>query len=362
MQPVAPASRSPSLEVVDARADPRFATHLRPIFTEVIAEQQEKLRQQNILDMERKEMAQKAKQRIAVYPWTSENTPPTVNFFQDFPWPYLTITSDLLATIGLLEASDQGNLRMYDEKEILDWVAIHAGYVMEVHEGQHLFLKDASVRKCIDFQKSLDTRSQASTPHLHNHLAHERAYVREMHKSMSNPSSPQEPLSPLPSTTSTISFQQPPSLAVTQLTPVIDPILSPLPPSLPLPSPDQTSFASGSGGHDDPIDIDDDEKHWPTDYYTFDIGKCMRECNSRTHRLHQRSNTQRTIFLKWFPNVRFIPSTFSNQRELWIKASVSLREEFMELGRCKEGLWSAFAKRARQEQKSKSKPAVIEID
>ena len=253
-------------------------------------------------------------------------------------------------------ASEQGNLRIYDEKEILDWVAIHAGYVMEVHKGQRLFLKDASLRKCLDFQKSLDTCSQGSTPHLHNHLAHEHAYVREMHKTMSHPSSPQESLSPLPST-STISFQQPPPL--TQPT-VIDPILSSLP--LPLPSPGQLSSAGGSGGLNDPIDIDGDEKHWPTDYYTCDIGKCMHECSSRTQRLHQHSNTQRTVFMKWFPNVRFIPSTFSNQRELWIKASRSLREEFMELGRCKEGLWSAFAKRARQEWKSKTKQAVIEID
>ena len=230
-------------------------------------------------------MAQKTKQRIAIYLWTSENTPPIVNFFQDFPWPYLTITSDLLATIGLLEASEQGNLRIYDDKEILDWVAIHAGYVMEVHEGQCLFLKDASLRKCLDFQKLLDAHSQGSTPRLHNHLAHKRAYIREMHKTMSHPSSPQESLSPLPST-STISFQQPPPL--TQPT-VIDPILSSLP--LPLPSPGQLSSAGGSGGLNDPIDIDGDEKHWPTDYYTCDIGKCMCECSSHTQWLHQHSNT-----------------------------------------------------------------------
>jgi len=44
-----------------------------------------------------------------------------------------------------------------------------------------------------------------------------------------------------------------------------------------------------------------------------------------------------------------------------MKASGSLREEFMELKHCREGLWSVFAKRARQEQKV-AKASVVEMD
>jgi len=167
------ASQAPSLEAIDARADPRFATHLRPVFTEVIAAQQEKLLQQTMLEAERKEKAQKARQRIIIYPWTTENTPPIIKFFQDFLWPYLVINSDLLAMVGLLEASEQGRLRVYDEKEVHDWVAVNAGYVMEVQEGQRLFLKDASLSKCADFLKLLETRPQGSASHLHYHLPHQ---------------------------------------------------------------------------------------------------------------------------------------------------------------------------------------------
>jgi len=184
--PVTPTQQAPSLEAIDARANPQFATHLRPVFTEVIAEQQEKLRQQTRLDAERKEKAQKAKQRIVIYPWTVENAPPTIKFFQDFSWPYLVINSDLLATVGLLEASEHGRLRIYDEKEIHDWVAVNAGYVMEVQEGQHIFLKDASLSKCTDFMKLLETYSQGSASHLHYHLPYQRSYVREMHKQYSS--------------------------------------------------------------------------------------------------------------------------------------------------------------------------------
>ena len=351
-----PASRSPSPEVIDARADPRFATHLRPIFTQTIADQQEKLRQQTTLDAELKEKAQKAKQHITFYLWTTEDAPPTIKIFQDFTWPYLMITSSLLGGVGLLQVSELGNLRIYDEGGIQDWVAIDVGYVMEVHEGQRIFLKDASLRKCVDFHKSLDSLPQTSTPHLHRQLAHERAYVREMHKT----TSPQEPLSPPALISLTTLSQQPafPPIHSIPSTSQAPPIPAPLPVAERMLSPPPAPLLlQGTGRVDDLMEVDGDviEKRWPMDYYTIDIGNCMRECSSRTL-------NQSTVFMKCFPGLRFVPSTFSNQRDLWIKAPASLKEEFMELGHRKEGLWSVFAKRARQAQKAKTSLGVIDIN
>ncbi|KAF8814083.1 hypothetical protein BYT27DRAFT_7082951 [Phlegmacium glaucopus] len=345
--------RSPSPEV-DARADPRFSSHLHPIFTAVVAEQQEKSRQQMMVDAEQKEKAQKAKQRIAVYPWTAENSAPTVKFFQEFTWPYLTITPTLLAAVGLLEASEQGNLRMFDEMEVLDWVAIDVGYVIEVREGQRLFLKDASIRRCADFQKSLDTRPNC-TPHLHRRLPHERAYVREMLKTISSPQQPTPPSASSSSSSRQQSIYYPqPTTPVSDINSTPSPSPSPVAASSWSPPPQtQPPFTGDTGG----------EKRWPTDYYTIDIGKCMRECNSRTHRVQQRERNQQTVFREYFPNVRFIPSTFSEQRGLWNNTPGSLRDEFMELGQCKEGLWAVFARRARREKKAKAQLGdIFEID
>lgn len=306
-------------------------------------------------------MAQKSKQRIAIYPWTTETSPPTIKFFQDFTWPYLTINSSLLAAVGLLDASNRGDLRVYDEKEVFDWVAVDEGYVMEVYEGQQLFLKDACLRKCVDFEKCLDTHTRTSgggAHHLYNQLARERAYVRKAQK-MRSPSyspprspsnSPPRSLSPEGAATTRQLLQQ---LGWAQPTPItVTPATQPT-------SPVQATatLASMSALPPDPIDVNSDsdieivERHWPTDYFTVEIGQCLRECSSRTHRKHTAAVTQRSVFGRHFPGVRFIPSTFSNQRDLWGKASASLREEFMELGQCKEGLWSVFAKRCRQEQK-----------
>ena len=273
------------------------------------------------------------------------------------------IMLSLLGGVGLLQASELGNLRIYDEGGIQDWVAIDVGYVMEVHEGQHIFLKDASLHKCVDFHKSLDSLPQTSTPHLHRHLARERAYVCEMHKT----TSPQEPLSPPASISLTTLSQQPafPPIHSIPSASQAPPIPAPLPVAERMLSPPPAPLLLQGTGHvDDPMEVDGDviEKRWPMDYYTIDIGNCMQECSSCTHRVHQRAINQSTVFMKCFPGLWFVPSMFSNQRDLWIKAPASLKEEFMELGHRKEGLWSVFAKRARQAQKTKTSLGVIDIN
>ena len=348
----------PPPRVIDARADPRFSTHLLPIFTDVIAEQQQLTQRQRAVDTERQDNAMKTKQRISVYVWTMEDSPHTVHNVQQgshgFTWPYFTISKTFLAAVGLSEASERGDLRMYDELDIADWVAVDVGYVIEVLEGQRIFLKDRSLRKCLDLQKCLDAPPRKSTPHLHYNLPRERAYVREMLKITSPTPSHQQTPSPLASTSSTLL----PAQAIQHDVPpavFADPTLSP---------PSSEPSDGGFGGFNDPIDLLDGEKrHWPSGYYVVDI-RCFRECSARTTRIQHRARNRQTIFAEHFPMVRYVPSTFTDQKSLWKSAPSSLREEFIELGRCKEALWSAFARRARRAA-GKGKAAsldIIEID
>lgn len=342
--PLKLSSRLPDLaesHAVDPSANPRFSTHLLPIFTGVIAEQQQKAQQQRILDAQEKESAQKAKQRITIYSWTTEDAGPSVKFAQEFTWPHVVLDRSLLAGVGLLEAGERGDLRIYDELDIADWVAVEVGYVVKVQEGDRLFLKDGSLRTCIKFDDCLAARPQR-TPHIHYGLAYERAYVRKAHKD----------ISPLHSTIYS------PSARSTSSTPSAQsPLASPSPTPLRLPSPSPTSA-------EDLADLCDSKKHWPADYFTVDIVQCIRASNSTTHRVHQRERTRQKVFLKHFPGVRFTPSTFSDQVTLWRKAPSSLREEYLTFGRCEEGLWSAFSCRARKAlKKGKMKPEdTIEID
>ncbi|KAF8952645.1 hypothetical protein BDZ97DRAFT_1681014 [Flammula alnicola] len=347
----------PLPETVDARPDPRFSTHLRPIFTSLVAEQQELAHQQRKTDAERQENAHKVKKRIALYVWSSEDTPHTVHVVQHgshgFAWPYLAISSTLLAAVGLSEASERGDLRMYEETDITDWVAVDVGYVVEVQEGQRIFLKDRSLRKCMDFQKCLDTPHRNSTPHLHYNLPRERAYVREMLKTVSPISSPRQ-ITPLALTSLPLPHVVKHEHAAMSF---VDPTPSPTP------SQGEPSYA-GAGVLNDPIELsDDEEKRWPGDYHVVDIARCFRECSARTTRRQHRARSQQAIFAQHFPKIRYVASTFSDQKSLWNSASGSLREEFIETGRCKDGLWSVFARRVRRAGKQKAlSQDVIEID
>jgi hypothetical protein len=128
--PSLPLSSNPfqANEVIDACPNPRYTTHLRPVFTEVIAEQQEKARQQDRLKAECKANAQKVKQNIMLYSWTSDNTPPKVWVTQAFTWPFLSLLLALLSTIGLQDAGERGELCFYDEVDALNWVEVDVGH------------------------------------------------------------------------------------------------------------------------------------------------------------------------------------------------------------------------------------------
>ena len=87
---------------------------------------------------------------------------------------------------------------------------------------------------------------------------------------------------------------------------------------------------------------DGNERHWPSDYHVVDIAGCLCECSAQTTLKKNWSHTQKTVFKEIFPVARFVPATFTDQKNLWRLASNSLRDESIEAGRTKQGLWSLF--------------------
>jgi hypothetical protein len=351
-------------EIVDARPDPCFASHLHPIFTEALAKQHELREQQRKLDSQLQAHAKNTKERVSVYAWTSDDTPAVIHIVQSgFVWPYFSLSSALLSSLGLAEASANGHLRLYDETDFMDWVAIEVGHMVEVQEGQHIFLKDQSIHKCIGFQQHLDA-IRSSKPHLRFNLPGERAYVREMLKVESSISSRQQtpsPLSPLllpPMRSSQMSpTDMPPTLPLP--TPSL-PTMSVPTPSLPL-----STQPVGAGPVNNPQPLstsDDEERRWPADYHVVDIARCLRAYSGRTSLKRNRDRTQKAVFEEFFPRARFVPATFTDQKKLWQSASHALQEEFIEAGHTKQGLWSLFSRRVRGERKSASMQEVIDIE
>ncbi|PPR00012.1 hypothetical protein CVT26_009292 [Gymnopilus dilepis] len=313
--------------IVDARPEPRFASHLRPIFTEIIAEQQEKYRQQAQVDTDLKGKAQKEKQQVVVYSWLADDSAPSVRVTQDFGWPYLELSAAFLSSVGLSNAGKSGAVCLYDAEDVQGWVTVDVGHILRVKEGRRVFLKDLHVVNCTEFDKVFYTQSQPHTPHLHHSLARERAYVREMHRN-----------SPFSTPCPTAASPAPTLLNSIPSTPAPLPPLMLGPSVSPNPFNDPPEFEEGSS----------DGKSWPRDYPTIDVAACIREVNSTTRTKRTRSTIRENIFKKHFPRVRFVPATFSDQSRLWCGASESLQDEYVKLGYLPEGLWLHFARRARR--------------
>ena len=176
LQPcAAPAAVLPVPQPLDARPDPRFASHVLPIYVESLAREQSLELAKSKLDAERIASAKQAAEKVTMHAWKPLTTEPESRLIQKgFTWPFFKLSPPILSMIGLQDSADSGALQVYDETEGY-WVAVDIDHVIEVREGQHILLRDRSVTVCHHF----DTLSkQASHPHLRNNLPQEHAYVR----------------------------------------------------------------------------------------------------------------------------------------------------------------------------------------
>ena len=195
---------------------------------------------------------------------------------------------------------------------------------------------------CIDFQKCLDAPSWSSKPHLCFNLPRECAYVHEMLNAGTLMPSPQQ--TPSPS-----SLQQPANHEPALFT------HTPSPPPSRLAGPSLADM----GSVNNPITVGDgDERYWPSGYHVVDIARCLCECSVWTSLKRNQVHTQKAVFEEFFPHARFIPATFTDQKKLWVSASDSLREKFIEAGRTKQGLWSMVAHHVCTEKKATSQEVV----
>jgi hypothetical protein len=335
---------------LDARPDPRFASHLRPIYIESLAREQTLEFAKAKLDAERITSAKQAAQKVTVHAWRPRVPEPESRQIQKgFTWPFFKLSAVILSLVNLQQSAELGDLQMYDETDDF-WVTVDVDHIVEVQEGQRVFLRDRSVRSCQGFDELF---KQVSRPHLRNNLAQERAYVRNAWKALS-PNGGSSSLSPSPfsqkrkATSPPNSF--PPSVKRECLlsTPLRD--LSPTSPTrstsvAPITnsmdaSDIPTASTSGSGSAEDPID-DGNEKKWPRDYYVCEVALCFRDAKTSV----RGSRTQRTaaiIFREHFPHLEFHSSTFSDNKAIWRRASRTLKNRYLVLGKRKAGLWSTF--------------------
>ena len=129
--PISPANFS-----LDAHPNSRGASHRLPIFTEQWQREQELAEENRKRDAQRLADSTKAKHGVAVYAWSEDGKPPTVHEFQSKFFSSLT-SRVLAARLARTSNSIAALLGV--------WVGVDAGYVLELHASDRIFLKASHV-------------------------------------------------------------------------------------------------------------------------------------------------------------------------------------------------------------------------
>ncbi|KAG1859678.1 hypothetical protein F4604DRAFT_1684633 [Suillus subluteus] len=87
----------------------------------------------------------------------------------------------------------------------------------------------------------------------------------------------------------------------------------------------------------DPIDIDNDVKVWPGDFYACDIAKGFTLCGA----VGKRRQGVGAVFQKMF-GVPYVSTMFHVHRKRWEDAPATVTDRFIKAGCTEAGLWSKF--------------------
>ncbi|EDR07907.1 uncharacterized protein LACBIDRAFT_327688 [Laccaria bicolor S238N-H82] len=178
-------SASPSIdpETLDAWPNPRFNSHMPPIFTAQWKREQEMEVERKRMESERKIHAVQVKHSVTVYAWAEDSKPPAIQDFQEglFTWPYFPLSPSVLSALSL--AGPDIHVQLY-RKALGTWVTISPGHIIKLQEHTRVFLKASHVIDYADFDKLLNPES-TSAPHLRYNLKGERDELRERYKKAS---------------------------------------------------------------------------------------------------------------------------------------------------------------------------------
>lgn len=178
IQPIASGSRPEPPASMNPLPNPRYASQIRPIFTEELAQKQELLRARQIQDAERLEAANRAKHEVTICAWLSDNEEPQSCIFQgDFIWPNFVLKASVLSDVGLVLGLDKPWFKVYNHARKL-WERVRLNHVISVQGRPEILLKALDVDVCQDFSK-FTTPPSTAAPHIRNDLKRERESVKQ---------------------------------------------------------------------------------------------------------------------------------------------------------------------------------------
>jgi hypothetical protein len=162
---------------LDAQPNPRFASQMRPVFTQEMAREEGFREAKRSRDEARLEGLERVKHNVTVYGWSKDGQAPNVSEFQDgYVWPNFKISS---AVIEDLELLTDGRTHVFLYRAPLGaWTKIKPDHIVGVENQAYVFLRAAGVSNCHDFDRHLAASIKASAPHFRLNLQAERGHIK----------------------------------------------------------------------------------------------------------------------------------------------------------------------------------------
>lgn len=349
---------------MDAGPNPRYVSHMQPIFTEQWKREQEIRAKQHEVNSSRLENINKAKHTVVVFAWVQDDSEPVIVEYQDgFTWPHFLVSRPIIDDLGF--ENHTTSLKLF-RPSFGRWSRIQENHVVSVDSNNHVFLKGTDVTRCLEFDEHLKQSTQQHVLPFHRNLPAERAAVRRESRDVRHKAEPVNattkrkhkcPPSP-PNNSDTvvilsspepisagnakrqrqrstvqvleISSDSDPGTLVWQHAPHSPPVKVKIEPGLTpkrICHSDSTSTCSSS-------DASRRKSVWPRDYYVRDIVECFVACGDKEG---SKPDDQRVAAIfKSFFDAPFKRSTFYENQMRWQLAPQSIKDTSSDVS------WSTF--------------------
>jgi hypothetical protein len=176
--------------------DPRFAPHMRPIFTSQSSREQEMRESVRATDEQRLDGVKKVKHTVTVCAWLSvrlhspffyrpfifspkENDGPEESVQQGgFVWPKFCLSPSVLTDAGFHNTNENTWYQIYNRSR-RSWQRVKVNHFLSVDTSTEILIKAIDVKICPRLEEYITTSMKAAdTPHFRTNLSGERASVK----------------------------------------------------------------------------------------------------------------------------------------------------------------------------------------
>ncbi|KAF8547817.1 hypothetical protein OG21DRAFT_841531 [Imleria badia] len=181
--PAAPSSLSSIQAFLPNPTNPRFASHLRPVFIEHVANAQAHAEEKRRRDAEQLQHRRQAAEHVVAFSFPNDGAEPLPVDFQEFDYPYFKLSRVVLVELELASPDEQipCDSIHYFNPDLDCWVKMKVGSTLTIAKpGQRLFFKAVHVKMFPAFDH-LYNRANAAfdhNPNLCTMLPQERKHIK----------------------------------------------------------------------------------------------------------------------------------------------------------------------------------------